>query len=85
MSLDTPAAVIESGTLIRQRVHVATLRTIGSVAEEAAVCGPAVFVVGEIVRFREKLASLSGGLAHRAIENHPSTAGKPAANSGVPV
>ncbi|MBA4191077.1 MAG: uroporphyrinogen-III C-methyltransferase [Planctomycetaceae bacterium] len=63
LSPDTPVAVIESGTLIRQRVHVATLGTIGVVTECAAVTGPAVFVVGEIVRFRDKLMALaSGGL-----------------------
>ena len=59
MSLDTPAAVIESGTLLRQRVHVSTLAEIGGVAERAAVAGPAVFVVGEVVRFREKLMNLA--------------------------
>jgi len=59
MSLTTPAAVIESGTLLRQRVHVATLGEIGTVTEAAAVVGPAIFVVGEIVRFREKLLAVT--------------------------
>ncbi len=59
MSLDTPAAVIESGTLLRQRVHVGTLGDIGRVAEDAAVAGPAIFVVGEIVRFRDQIQARS--------------------------
>ncbi len=55
MSLDTPAAVIESGTLPGQRVIVGDLTDIGSLADEARLTGPAVFVVGEVVRYREKL------------------------------
>src|SRR5262249_35999329 len=59
MSPDTPAAVIESGTLPAQRVLVANLGEIGRVAETAALTGPAVFVVGEVVRVREKLMRLA--------------------------
>ena len=59
LSSDTPAAVIESGTLPGQRVFVADLADIGRVADEARITGPAVFVVGEVVRFREKLLSLT--------------------------
>jgi uroporphyrin-III C-methyltransferase len=47
--------VIESGTLPVQKVLVADLGGIGRVAEDAGVSGPAVFVVGEVVRYREKL------------------------------
>jgi uroporphyrin-III C-methyltransferase len=60
MSPDTPAAVIEFGTLPGQRVLVSNLGDIGGVAETATIMGPAVFVVGEVVRYREKLM----GLAH---------------------
>src|SRR3954470_16782745 len=41
---DTPAAVIESGTLPGQKVLVGELADIGNVAEGAAITGPAVFV-----------------------------------------
>jgi uroporphyrin-III C-methyltransferase len=54
---DTPAAVIESGTLPAQRVLVGDLADIGLRAEDAAIGGPAVFVVGEVVRYREWLTS----------------------------
>jgi uroporphyrin-III C-methyltransferase len=47
LSLNTPAAVIESGTLPDQRVLVSELGDIGDVATQ--VKGPAVFVVGEVV------------------------------------
>ncbi|MDY3559269.1 uroporphyrinogen-III C-methyltransferase [Gemmata sp. JC673] len=56
---NTPAAVVESGTLPGQRVLVADLGDIGCLADEAVITGPAVFVVGEVVRFREKLLSLA--------------------------
>lgn len=56
---DTPAAVIESGTLPGQRVLVADLADVGRCAAGARVTGPAVLVVGEVVQFREKLLSLA--------------------------
>ncbi len=52
LSLDTPAAVIESGTLSAQRVFVGDLSDIGGIAEAAEVRGPAVLVVGEVVARR---------------------------------
>lgn len=55
MSPDTPAALIESGTLPAQRVVTDTLAGIG----RAGVAAPAVFVVGEVVRYREKLLGLA--------------------------
>ena len=57
LSPHTPAAVIESGTLPAQRVLVGDLSDIGRMAEEAAIGGPAVFVVGEVVRRRQPLAA----------------------------
>lgn len=59
LSPDTPAAVIESATLAGQRILTGDLSKIGRMAEEGAIRGPAVFVVGEVVRYREKLLTLS--------------------------
>lgn len=56
---DTPAAVVESGTLPAQKVLVADLRGIGRVTDDAGVTGPAVFVVGAVVRHRDKLLNVS--------------------------
>lgn len=56
---NTPAAVIESATLPAQRVLVGDLSEIGRMAESAMLAGPAVFVVGEVVRYREKLMSFA--------------------------
>jgi uroporphyrin-III C-methyltransferase len=63
LSLNTPAAVIESGTLSAQRVFVGNLSDIGSIAEVSAITGPAVFVVGEVVRYRDKLLNLTASCA----------------------
>lgn len=63
MSLDTPAAVIESATLPHQRIIVGDLATIGQEVESVVVRGPAVFVVGPIVRYREKLAAMTASYA----------------------
>ena len=51
---DTPAAFIENGSTPRERIVAATLR---QVAEgRVDVQPPAVFVVGEVVRIRQRLA-----------------------------
>ena len=53
---DTPAAVIEAGTLPSQRTEVATLETIAQTARKAAVHPPALLVVGAVVALRDELA-----------------------------
>jgi len=51
-----PAAVVERGTLPDQRVAIATLATIASVAADAAIRAPALVVVGAVAGLRERLA-----------------------------
>ncbi len=53
---DTPACVIQSGTLAGQRTHVATLETIADVALKSGVEPPALLVVGSVVALRNDLA-----------------------------
>jgi uroporphyrinogen III methyltransferase/synthase len=50
---DTPVAVVEWGTLPRQRTVSGTLATIASAVAAAGVGSPAVTVVGEVARLRE--------------------------------
>ncbi|AEA47943.1 uroporphyrinogen-III C-methyltransferase [Archaeoglobus veneficus] len=54
----TPVAVIEKGTTKEQKVIVGNLADITEKARKAKVCGPALIVVGEVVR-------LSAVLNHR--------------------
>jgi uroporphyrin-III C-methyltransferase len=76
---NTPAAVIESGTLPTQRVLVGELSEIGRMAEGAAITAPAVFVVGEVVA-RANPARQCGGAA-----NTPALARGVRPESGAPV
>lgn len=50
--LDTPAAVIGSGTLERQQEANGTLRNIFGRTRKADIRSPALLVVGEVVRFQ---------------------------------
>lgn len=51
----TPCAVIENGTTPRERVIVGTLATIARKARAAKLVPPAVFVVGDAVRLRQRI------------------------------
>lgn len=52
---ETPAAIIENGTLPDERVLVGTLGSIVEQAEAENVRAPTVIVIGEVVNFREQL------------------------------
>ena len=55
-SADTPIAVIKDGTTPRQKTVVGSLSDIVARVEEQHLGPPAVVVVGEVVRLREKLS-----------------------------
>ena len=55
-SADTPAALVESGTLASQRTQVATLETIAAVAPNKGASPPAHLIVGSVVAIREAVA-----------------------------
>jgi uroporphyrin-III C-methyltransferase len=55
---NTPVAIIQEGTTKEQRTVTGTLRTIVTVAEETKIKNPAMIIVGEVVRFRDKLHQL---------------------------
>jgi uroporphyrin-III C-methyltransferase/precorrin-2 dehydrogenase/sirohydrochlorin ferrochelatase len=50
-----PVALIDNGTRPNQKVLIATLDTIAEKAAAARVNGPAILIVGSVVRLREKL------------------------------
>lgn len=56
MRTDMPAALIERGTTLHQRVLVADLSTLPDAVTRAEVHAPTLVIVGEVVRLREKLA-----------------------------
>jgi len=58
---DTPAALVEKATLPRQRVIEGSLATLPELAVRENVKPPALVVVGEVVRLRDKLAWFERG------------------------
>jgi uroporphyrinogen III methyltransferase / synthase len=63
-----PAAIIERGTLPRQRTVVATLATIASVADREGIRAPAISVFGEVAALHERLDWLGARpLANRTV------------------
>jgi|SRR5579884_1391042 len=58
LSGDTPAAAIENGTLAEQVVVEGALRDIADRVESEDLRGPAVIVIGEVVRLRDRIASV---------------------------
>jgi uroporphyrinogen III methyltransferase/synthase len=55
MSPQTPVAVIQSGTLGRQKSVSGTLATIAKLASDNKISPPALTVIGDVVKLREKL------------------------------
>ena len=52
---DTPAAVIAAATTLEQRIVVCSLEKLAATVREHHIEPPAIVVIGEIVRMREKL------------------------------
>ncbi|HEU0184647.1 MAG TPA: uroporphyrinogen-III C-methyltransferase [Blastocatellia bacterium] len=52
---ETPAAVIRWGTYGHQECHVTSLAELARLIESRGVTAPAIIVIGEVVRLREKL------------------------------
>lgn len=55
-SPDTPAAVVQWASMPQQRTVVATVATLADAVEAAGLAMPALTIVGEVVRLREKLS-----------------------------
>ncbi len=52
---NTPAAVIQEGTTAHQKVAVGTLKTIEKEMRSECLKSPLIFIVGEVVRLRQKI------------------------------
>jgi len=55
LAADTPAAVVHRGTTGRQKTVAGTLATIAQLAGEAQIVPPAITIVGDVVKLRQKL------------------------------
>ena len=54
-----PLAIIESGTTEKERVRTATLGDVSEKIDADPIQTPALIVIGEVVKFRDKLANLN--------------------------
>ncbi|MFR0690738.1 siroheme synthase CysG [Enterobacterales bacterium AE_CKDN230030158-1A_HGKHYDSX7] len=59
-SADTPAALVQQGTTVHQRVFTGTLANLPELVAEHEVHAPTLVIVGEVVQLREKLAWFEG-------------------------
>ena len=55
LSPDTPAAIVQQGTLPTQKVVTGTLATLPQLAEAAGLHAPTLIIVGHVVTLRDKL------------------------------
>ena len=60
---DTPAALVQHGTTVNQRVFTGTLADLPRLVAEHEVHAPTLVIVGEVVMLREKLAWFEGAQA----------------------
>ena len=58
---DTPAALVQQGTMQNQRVFTGTLANLPQLVAEHEVHAPTLVIVGEVVTLREKLAWFDKG------------------------
>lgn len=58
---DTPAAAIDNGTRLNQRVVTGTVASLASDIEKAELPGPAIIVVGHVVELADKLQWYGAG------------------------
>jgi uroporphyrin-III C-methyltransferase len=64
---ETPAAVVQQGTTLDQRVVCATLADLSARVAEAGLCSPCLIIVGEVVRLRDQLAWFGERAARAAV------------------
>lgn len=55
---ELPVAIIQDGTSERQKIGTGTVDTIVQIAEEGELANPAIIIIGEVVKQREKLQQL---------------------------
>lgn len=55
---DTPVAIIQEGTTKNEKIGVGTVASIEAKVKEQQLSNPAIIVIGEVVRHREKLVQI---------------------------
>ena len=60
---DTLAAVVDNGTRVEQRVITGNIGNLAKKVEKAEFSGPAIIIIGSVVKLRQKLAWYEGAKA----------------------
>lgn len=53
-----PVAIIQDGTTAKEKIGIGTVDTIENIVAEKGLSNPAIIVLGEVVKHREKLANI---------------------------
>ncbi len=53
-----PVAIIQDGTTINEKIGIGTVSTIENIVAEKGLSNPAIIVLGEVVKHREKLTNI---------------------------
>ncbi|MBX3629805.1 MAG: siroheme synthase CysG [Nitrosomonas sp.] len=61
LPVSTPAAIVQQGTTLTQKIVTGTLRTLPGLAVEAHLTPPTLIIVGDVVRLHQKLAWFAPG------------------------
>jgi uroporphyrin-III C-methyltransferase len=69
LAADTPAAVISSATLPEERVLVSRLDSIDADARAAQFAAPAIVVIGDVVRTRQRLLDVASRFGNSVCES----------------
>lgn len=57
---ETPVAIIQEGSTENEKIGVGTVASIEKAVEEQGLTNPAIIVIGEVVRHRDKIKNLQG-------------------------
>jgi uroporphyrin-III C-methyltransferase len=69
LAADTPAAAISSATLAEERVLVSCLESIAADADAAQFAAPAIVVIGDVVRTRQRLLDVAAQFGNSLCES----------------
>jgi len=71
LTAETPAAIIQHGTLPSQRVITGDLNTLPALAEQAGLKAPTLIIVGNVVKLRKKLGWFQPELQSEQTQHSP--------------
>ena len=65
---ETPIAIIQNGTRADEKVGVATITSIETEVERLQLANPAIIIIGEVVKHRERILNIQEQFQRQALE-----------------